>query len=80
MKVRLKYFASLRELVGSAEEETQVPADSSAGSLLELVKNLHSSLRDVEKIFVAVNGEYVELDATIEEGDVVALFPPVSGG
>ena len=80
MMIRLRYFASIRELVGSAEDEVQLPSRSSVKSLLEAVKSLHGSLKGVETILVAVNGEYADPMNTLEDGDVVALFPPVSGG
>jgi molybdopterin synthase sulfur carrier subunit len=80
MMIRLRYFASIREFVGSAEDEVQLPSRSSVESLMEAVKNLHGSLKDVETILVAVNGEYADPMNTLEDGDVVALFPPVSGG
>lgn len=80
MMIKLRYFASLRELIGSAEEEVFIPEGSSVESLLEVVKSLHDPLKDVETIMVAINGKYAQLGASIEEGDVVALFPPVSGG
>jgi len=37
-------------------------------------------LRDVKRMLVAVNGEFSEQEAVLAEGDLVALFPPVSGG
>lgn len=46
----------------------------------ETVKNLHEQLRSVRRMLISVNGEFPEEGAEIREGDVVALFPPVSGG
>lgn len=80
MMIKLRYFASLQEIVGSADEEVFIPEGSSVESLLEVVKTIHNSLKDVEMILVAVNGKYAKLGASLEDGDVVALFPPVSGG
>lgn len=34
----------------------------------------------MDRILVAVNGEYVDFGKILKEGDVVALLPPVSGG
>ena len=31
-------------------------------------------------MLVAVNGEFADPEAMLAEGDMVALFPPVSGG
>jgi molybdopterin synthase sulfur carrier subunit len=80
MRARLRYFARIRELVGKAEEEIELPEGHTAGGILESVKNRYTQLRDVKNILVAVNGEYADHGAPLAEGDVVALFPPVSGG
>lgn len=79
-RVRLRFFASIREMVGSAGEELDVPDGLSVEALLEKVNMNHEFLRDMNRILVAVNGEYVDRGTVLEDGDVVALFPPVSGG
>jgi molybdopterin synthase sulfur carrier subunit len=80
MRARLRYFARIRELVGKAEEEIELPEGYTAGGILESVKNRYTQLKDLKNILVAVNGEHVDHGAPLAEGDVVALFPPVSGG
>ena len=57
-----------------------VPDGLSVEALLEKVNMNHEFLRDMNRILVAVNGEYVDRGTVLEDGDVVALFPPVSGG
>lgn len=80
LRIRVKYFASCRDTTGLAREKVQLPSGSTVEGLIETVKSLHEPLRNVERMLVAVNGEYADLLAVLEEGDVVALFPPVSGG
>jgi molybdopterin synthase sulfur carrier subunit len=80
MKITLKYFASIRDLVGAGGEEITIPPDSTVEGLLKTLKGLHDPLMDAEQILVAVNGAYVDPGTVLEEGDKVALFPPVSGG
>jgi len=67
-------------MVGSAGEELDVPDGLSVEALLEKVNMNHEFLRDMNRILVAVNGEYVDRGTVLEDGDVVTLFPPVSGG
>ena len=76
----MKFYASYREITGLAEEEVQLPSGSTVEALIETVKSFHESLRDAKRMLVAVNGEFAKLEAVLEEGDMVALFPPVSGG
>jgi molybdopterin synthase sulfur carrier subunit len=81
LRLRVRYFASIREFTGLREEELEVPEGSSAGFLKRKVLGLHSSLRaQEENIFVAVNGSFVEPKQILKQGDEVAFFPPVSGG
>jgi molybdopterin synthase sulfur carrier subunit len=80
MKVRLRYFASIRELIGVVGEEVTLQEGSTVHALIKKLKMDHTRLRDMDLILVAVDGEYVEPDTLLREGDVVALFPPVSGG
>ena len=74
------YFASYREFTGLTEEEFQLPQGSVVQALLKAVKSRHEALRDEKRMLVALNGEFAESEAVLEDGDVVALFPPVSGG
>jgi molybdopterin converting factor small subunit len=58
-----------------------VSDNCTAGSVFEtLLKEFPklTSLKDV--MMVAVNEEHAGLDAKLSDGDVLALFPPVSGG
>jgi molybdopterin synthase sulfur carrier subunit len=80
MRIKVRYFASTRDLVGTEGEEITIPQGSTVEGLLEALKGLHEQLMGVELILVAVNGAYVGPWTMLKEGDVVALFPPVSGG
>ena len=80
MRLKLRYFAFIRELVGAAEGDIELPEGSTVDDMLETVKRHHGRLRDVDRILVAVNGEYVNTRTRLTDGDVAALFPPVSGG
>lgn len=80
MRVRVLYFASFRELLGVGNEDLQIPSGSTVGAVLERIKKVHSELTETEKMLVAVNGSFVESGLLLNDGDVVAFFPPVSGG
>jgi len=80
VRVRVRYFASVGEMIGFSEEEVAVPPGSTIGSLIERLKDSHESLRHTRSLLVAVNGEFADAEHGLGDGDVVALFPPVSGG
>jgi len=83
--MKLLYFAWLRERVGLAEEEPEVPAE--IGDVAGLIRwlagrgdNFARAFADLSVVRVAVNQEYVGLDQEIAPGDEIAFFPPLTGG
>jgi MoaD family protein len=81
MKVKIKFFAAPREAVGRSEIEQELPAGATVRQLLDELTTQHPVLcRYVEAMNMAVNRRYVDLDAELRDGDVVACVPPVGGG
>ena len=88
MKVTVRYFARYRSLVGLSEEELDVPEGITVRELIEILKERHPVLKeevfaeddDLADVNVSRNGRYVRFDEVLRDGDVIALFPPVSGG
>lgn len=78
VRVRLRFFASLRELLGPGGERT-VPAGITAGGLWAAEVRTHPAAGRV-RVRLAVNERYVEPEHVLADGDEVAVFPPVSGG
>ncbi|WP_296755575.1 molybdopterin converting factor subunit 1 [Thiobacillus sp.] len=83
MKLRVLYFARLRERFGVAEEAM----DFSGATAADLVAHLQSrgdawaeELAPGRAFRVAVNQNLVALDAGLPEHAEVAIFPPVTGG
>lgn len=76
--IKVMLFAQLREQVGEAE----IKIDAFKGSVKDLLDYLHEkySLLNIENLMIAVNEEFSPTDTILQEGDVVALIPPVSGG
>lgn len=81
-KVTILYFAALRDLTGTGEEQLELaPEIERVSQLLEQVTKAHASLRDrLQSIRVAKNETFVDDDEPLDDGDVVALIPPVQGG
>jgi molybdopterin synthase catalytic subunit len=79
--VTIRLFAAYREAVGKAELPLTMPSGSTVGALArEMVKRYPKLPRDPQKLVVAVNQEYREHSDVLNNGDEVALIPPVSGG
>jgi molybdopterin converting factor subunit 1 len=81
MKVRIRYFATLRDRAGLKEEELDLEAGSTVSGLMETVQGRHPAIAEsLPTVIIAVNREYAADDQVLEPGDEIALFPPVSGG
>jgi molybdopterin synthase sulfur carrier subunit len=85
VKVKLLFFAALREQLGSAGEEIELPAGvTTLGGLREHLRarggNYAKALGDKALVRMAVNHEMAKPDAPLGQGDEVAFFPPVTGG
>jgi molybdopterin synthase catalytic subunit len=81
MKVTIKLFARLRELVGAGTLERNVADDATIADLIEHLQAEFPKLTDVaSRTIISVNKDFVDIQTRLAEGDEVAFFPPVSGG
>jgi sulfur-carrier protein len=85
MKVKVLYFAGLREQLGSPSEELEVSASASTVAALrtQLMARggvWQSALAQGKAVRVAVNQEMAQPTTPVRPGDEVAFFPPVTGG
>ncbi len=83
MKVNIKYFASIREALGTGAEtlETQAPTlGSLRDELLARGGNYAVVLARGRAVRMAVNQALSDEAASLSDGIEVAFFPPVTGG
>ena len=85
MKIKLFYFAKVREVLGIDREEIDIETDIK--TLAELIVFLKLRGSQWQSIFdmsssyrMAVNQELVEANHTINANDEIAFFPPITGG
>ena len=77
MKIYVKYFASVRDMMGKDSENLEIETSTSAN---DLWKSLTVDKKTPVRVLVAVNHEYVDKKFKLKDGDEVAFFPPVTGG
>ncbi|EIC28729.1 MULTISPECIES: molybdopterin converting factor subunit 1 [Methylomicrobium] len=77
MSIKVRYFASLKERIGRAEEDAAIAEPVTAKALW---RQCVPELPPPEQILVAINLEYADWDSLVRDGDEVAFFPPVTGG
>ncbi|MCK4971465.1 MAG: MoaD/ThiS family protein [Thermoplasmata archaeon] len=81
MKVTVRYFAVHREATGVTDEVLDVPEGTSVTELMEELMRRHPDLVDLRRdTVISVNKGIGTGDIGLQDGDDVALFPPISGG
>jgi sulfur-carrier protein len=85
MKLQLRFFASLREGLGLAEEGITAPAEVKTiadlrGYLIQRGDPWAEVLASGKVIRCALNQEMAKDTTSLVEGAEVAFFPPVTGG
>ena len=81
--VTIRFFAIYREKAKVDKIEIALEESITVRDLLEIVKERIPSIKDPVmegKGMVAVNQEVAKPDTIVNDGDEVALIPPVSGG
>ena len=77
MTIHIKYFASLRDRLGRAEDQLDTNSELTVADVWAV---LWPDKPLPPNTLAAVNMEYAELTHSVRDGDEVAFFPPVTGG
>ncbi len=82
MRLRVLYFAGLRDAVGLAEETLELPPGvRTVGGLAEHLAARHRAYAERRAhVRIARNEAFARDDEELADGDVVAMIPPVAGG
>ena len=83
ISVHVRFFARLRETLDIDTLSLSLPSGSTAGDLLVHLARRGgpwAELDDGSAIMIAVNQSMARPSRALQEGDEVALFPPVTGG
>jgi len=81
MRVRILFFAVLKDLVGKSSDVLDLPDGALVRDVLSHYLSEFPQMREsVASLAVAVNEEYAGAETVLKAEDEVALLPPVSGG
>jgi MoaE-MoaD fusion protein len=81
MKVEVRYFAVLRDRLGVSREEVEVPTGGDVATVLATIAKKRPAIAPLlPRVQVAVNQVVVVATTPLDDGDEVALLPPVAGG
>ncbi|HME89313.1 MAG TPA: MoaD/ThiS family protein [Chthoniobacterales bacterium] len=81
MKVRVQFFAQLRDLTGIGTTEVELNAGGSVSDLLENLYKKFPALRAHDSaILFGAGVEFVDRKYKLKPGDEISIMPPVQGG
>ena len=80
IRVRVLLFARFAELLGATEMDVDVGAPATVRTLLDSLRALTGGAQLPPTPMVARNRIHAQLDTALEDGDEVAVLPPLAGG
>jgi len=81
IKITVLLFGACREVAGAGEMNCDLTSPADVASAWNEVKTRFPNLEKFERsALFAVNEEHARKDQPLEDGDTLAVFPPVSGG
>ncbi|MFN3995180.1 MAG: MoaD/ThiS family protein [bacterium] len=79
IKIKVKYFSTIRELLKKNEEILEIPEKTTIKDLINLLYKRYPALKEYP-FLIAKNLSYANKKEKIHDNDEIALIPPVSGG
>ena len=81
MRVTVRLFARLRDIVGTSEVAQEIAPGATIGAVWRQLADRYPELAPYgQSVSTAVNADYARMDDVVADGDEVAFLPPVSGG
>ena len=81
MNIRMRFFASLREITGQSEASWVLPEGTTISEVRTLLVERFPRLQFIlARCVYAVNRGYVAADTALHEGDELVFIPPMGGG
>jgi MoaD family protein len=81
MKVRVQFYAQLRDLAGIRERDVDLAEGATVRDLLDQIYAQQPLLRAHDKsILIGAGVEFVDRNYQLKPGDEISIMPPVQGG
>ena len=81
MNVTVKLFARFKEIAGTGRLTEELDEGSTLDELITHLKKRFDNLPlTADRTLLSVNQKFAKPETILQEGDEVAIFPPVSGG
>ena len=81
MKLRVQFYAQLRDLIGVRELEVDLSDGATVRELLDQIYAKQPALRSHDKrILIGADLEFVDRNHKLKPGEEIAIMPPMQGG
>ena len=81
MRITVRLFALLKDRAGADRLELNLPEKSTIATAVEQLRQKFPALSDpLTHSAYALNRSYTQSNTPLQDGDELALIPPVSGG
>lgn len=80
MQIELLFFGIIEDIVGMRSKKMSLETSTTVEELNNHLQELFPALKRQANYAMAINMEYATNETVINNNDVVALIPPVSGG
>lgn len=81
MKIRVQFYAQLRDLIGTGVLEVDISDGASVRELLDQIYAKQPALRSHDKsILIGAGLEFVDRNHKLKPDEEIAIMPPVQGG
>ncbi len=81
MKITVRTFSKIKEICGFEEREFIVSEGISISNVMKELHKCYKGLNSYQDEFLfAINENYCDMNSQLNENDILAIFPPVSGG
>jgi MoaD family protein len=81
MRIKVRFLAHYRELVGSSEKLLELPEDATVSSMVDELYRSYPRLGvQREEVIISVNKKQAAESQELHEGDEAVLLPPAIGG
>lgn len=80
-RIKLLFFATIRERAGTRSLELEIPEDLTILGLKEkLAADIPAMKESMKSVLITINREYAFDEALVPPNAEIGMFPPVSGG
>jgi len=80
MTIKVLFFGVAKDISEINSIDLELNKDSNVLDFIQIMKERYSGFSAINDFSIAVNEEYAKNDIILNDSDVVAIIPPVSGG